>query len=67
MKLPTLSLLSGLDDPTLRESILHRSYRRIPESQYHVGVGGEPALNPKIHTHELHLRALLTQTGAEVG
>jgi hypothetical protein len=67
VKLPTLFLLSGLDNSTLREHIIHRCYRRIPETQYHVGVGVEPSLSSKVHTHELHFRALLTQTGTEVG
>jgi hypothetical protein len=31
-----------------------------------VGVGVEPSLSSKVHTHELHFRALLTQTGTEV-
>jgi hypothetical protein len=67
MKLPTLFLLSGLDNSTLREHIIHRCYRRIPETQCHVGVGVEPSLSQKVHTDELHFRALLTQTGTEVG
>ena len=69
MKLPTLLLHLGLDDPTHKGAYYPSLLPRlIPESQYHVGVGVEPSLSPKIHTHELHLRALLTQkTGAEVG
>ena len=55
MKLPTLLRHSGLDDPT-HKGEYHPSLlpRRIRETQYHVGVGGELGLSPKIHTHELY-------------
>jgi len=51
VKLPTLFLLSGLDNSTLREHIIHRSYRRIPESQDHVGVDGEPPHGPTVQNN----------------